>query len=702
MEGKMKRRWLVAIVPVCLLLGFAESLGVFFWGHLHEVSGQVWLSELLSTLLLGTLFSAVFVYLLGLALLGLRELLRWANRGRVKWLLFGLDYLASLPVLVVVYLVLRLCISVNSGSTLAWIIYLSATAVVVFLVLFFRKFLLGYSRWAPVALAFFATWGVWFALGAPGSRRFGVSESLWVWVQASVPVFLLALAWSLSSGGGWRRKSAAWGGAVLLCALCGFLWMPPERPRLPERGDKPNVILLVVDTLRADRVWGDGAVMPRLHELAEQGVYYRRAYTPIPKTQQSVSSIMTGLYPWHHGVRELYQPLGSEHDTLAEKFSRAGYHTAAFVHNAWINYGMGHEQGFSEYHDYDRIESFSYLLYSLLPVYLLDRTVGRKAGGAFRVDGRVLTDWVVDWLDRGPPEPYFVWVQYMDPHWPYLPPQEAVGASDQDYQLAEIVNKLSGRRVGRHEMIFQARKHGITDEQVAAATRLYSGEAKYVDQQIGRVLEQFKDKPPPLILVTADHGESLGEHQYYFQHGAFTYEVCLRVPLAIWWPGRIKGGRVVESPVMTVDIAPTLIRLAGIEAGSTDGRMLPGVDGVVTEDAARVIPFEGDVRMNDLNDRIPVPGLPGKWRGVIEEGKKLITVLTKKGLKYQIYDLEEDPGERHNLYPDRKKLVQPMVDVMTDKGMKLGGGPAGEGTTDKIEELSEGEIERLRSLGYME
>lgn len=698
----MKRRWLVAIVPVGLLLGFAESLSVFFWDHLHEVSGQVWLSELVSTILLGTLFSGVFVYMLGLVLLGLLELLRWSNGGRVKWLAFGLDYLASIPVLVASYLALRLCISVNSGSTLAWVIYLSASAVVVFLMFFFRRFLLGFKRWAPLALAFFATWGVWFALGAPGSRRFGVSESLWVWVQSSVPVFLLAAAWSLSSGGGWRRKSAAWGGALLLCGVCGFLWMPAERPRLAERGDKPNVILIVIDTLRADRVWGDGAVMPNLHKLAEQGVYYRHAYTPIPKTQQSVSSIMTGLYPWHHGVRELYTPLGSEQDTLAEKFSRAGYHTAAFVHNAWINYGMGHEQGFSEYHDYDRIESFSYLLYSLLPVYILDRTVGRKAGGAFKVDGRVLTDWVVDWLGRGPPEPYFVWVHYMDPHWPYVPPKEAVGANEEDYQLARIVNQLSGRRVGRHEMIFQAKKHGITDEQVAAAARLYSNEAKYTDQQIGRILERSKGEAPPLILVTADHGESLGEHQYHFQHGAFTYEVCLRVPLAIWWPGRIAGGRVEESPVMTVDIAPTLMRLAGLEAGKTDGRVLPGVDGVVTDDTARVIPFEGDVRMNDLNKRIPVPGVLGKWRGAIEEGKKLIAVPTEKGLEYQIYDLKEDPEELNNLYPDRKRLVQPMVEAMQAKGMKLGGVPAEDGAADKVKDLSEGEIERLRSLGYVE
>jgi arylsulfatase A-like enzyme len=251
-------------------------------------------------------------------------------------------------------------------------------------------------------------------------------------------------------------------------------------------------------------------------------------------------------------------------------------------------------------------------------------------------------------------------------------------------------------------MIFQASKQGITGEQVAAATRLYSGEAKYVDQQIGRILERFKGKTPPLIMVTADHGESLGEHQYHFHHGAFTYEVCLRVPLMIWWPGRIRRSQVVDSPVMTVDIAPTLMRLAGIEAGKTDGRVLPGVDGVATEDTARVIPFEGDVRMNDENKLIPIPGVPGKWRGVIVEGHKLIAVLKKKGLEYQVYDLEGDPEELNNLYTDRKKLVQPMVDAMKGEGMKLGGGPSGESAADRLEQLSEGEIERLRSLGYVE
>jgi len=475
-----------------------------------------------------------------------------------------------------------------------------------------------------------------------------------------------------------------------------------SRPEVPEppNGDGPNVIFVVVDTLRADRVWGEHESMPRVKELAGQGIYYTHAYTPIPKTQQSVASFHTGLYPWHTEVRTLKQVLGAEHDTLAEKFARAGYRTVAFVHNPWIDYGMGHEQGFHEYHDYYKVESFSYLLHATLPIALLDHTIGRKRGAyKFQVDGARITDRIVDWLADPPAEPYFMWVQYFDPHWPYLPPPETPGVDPKDFDVAGPINGMRGHSQ-RGINIFHGRKSGITEEQTAAAARLYSGEARYSDQHIGRILDRIEGRAPVLFVVTADHGESLGEHDYHFHHGAFTYDVCLQVPLLVAWPGHVPGGRVVDEPVMTIDILPTLTSLTGLGIPEVDGVVLPGVDGGFSGDPGRVIPFEGDIKLFEANDRIHLKGVKGKWRGVIAERQKLIAVPRKKGTEHQFYDLARDPAEVRNSFEIQRETAARFAEELDAAGLSPGSAfdEAGGGGY----RLDPEEIERLRSLGYLQ
>jgi arylsulfatase A-like enzyme len=362
---------------------------------------------------------------------------------------------------------------------------------------------------------------------------------------------------------------------------------------------------------------------------------------------------------------------------------------------------MGHEQGFHEYRDYYGVESFSHLLHATLPIALLDHTIGRKRGAyKFQVDGARITDQIVEWLSSPPGEPYFMWVQYFDPHWPYLPPRETPGVDAKDFDVAGPINGMRGHSQ-RGINIFHGRKSGITDEQTAAAARLYSGEARYSDQHIGRILDQLGDLDDTIVVVTADHGESLGEHDYHFHHGAFTYDVCLRVPLLVAWPGRVPAGRVVDEPVMTVDILPTLTSLAGLGTPQVDGVVLPGVDGTSSGDPGRVIPFEGDIKLFEANERIRLKGVKGKWRGIVAERHKLIAVPRKKGTDHQFYDLTQDPGEVRDVSDIQNETAARFAEELDAAGLSPGSDfdEAGGGGGYRLDPE---EIERLRSLGYLQ
>lgn len=318
--------------------------------------------------------------------------------------------------------------------------------------------------------------------------------------------------------------STSRGFAIAICIFALFGCSRAKSPGSARRGP-PNVVVITVDTLRADRLgcYGfAGARTPHIDRLASEGVRVARASVSSPITLPSHTSIFTGLEPPAHGVRNngTYR-VPDQLETLAERFKRSGYRTHAVVSAEVLNHRFNLSQGFDEYDDALWTESRgSGVVYRERPA---ERTIDRalqvlSALPAFQSQERI---------------PLFLWVHLFDPHWPYSPPQE-------DAKLAETP---------------------------------YDGEIAYVDRQIGRLVKALEDAKildNTIFVLTSDHGESLGEHGEA-THAIFIYESTIRVPLIVRYPRELPTGKVYEHPVRSVDLMPTILALAGIETHATQG-----------------------------------------------------------------------------------------------------------------------------------
>jgi arylsulfatase A-like enzyme/tetratricopeptide (TPR) repeat protein len=288
----------------------------------------------------------------------------------------------------------------------------------------------------------------------------------------------------------------------------------------------PNILLVTIDTLRADRLGCYGyrpAVTPVLDGLASRGVRFETAVAHAPLTAPSHASIVTGHTPLGHGVRDngaYVLPAGVR--SVAEDFRQAGYRTAAFVSGFPLKRRFGFDRGFDTYDDQlPRGKDARRTAY-------VERTADRTTDAAIR------------WLEAASPagsarKPFFMWVHYFDPHAPYEAPAESM--------------------------------RGVASP--------YDGEIAFVDQQLGRLLRRAGevDKAvPTLVLVTADHGESLGEHGED-THGIFVYDSTIRVPFILTGPG-VPAGVVAQTVAQGIDVAPTLLDCAGLTAKGMEGRSL--------------------------------------------------------------------------------------------------------------------------------
>ena len=296
---------------------------------------------------------------------------------------------------------------------------------------------------------------------------------------------------------------------VLFFAGCGSpRRQPPASPLRPL-----NLLLVTVDTLRADRVGCYGypnVETPNLDSLAKQGVLFENGIAQAPLTAPSHASIMTGLYPTVHKVRDTGGfVLSSSDAALATILRQQGWDTAAFVGSSVLKKRFGFGQGFAVYDD------------------RMDEARERKAGE--------VVDRALAWLRAQSGKPYFLWVHVYDPHLPYDPPSP-----------------------------FREKYRG----------RPYDGEVAYTDEQLGRLFEAVRKKSPStLIAVLSDHGESFSEHGEY-AHGVFLYDTTLRIPFLMAGPGVPAAVRV-KQQAATIDLLPTVLDLMGGKAPErVEGRSL--------------------------------------------------------------------------------------------------------------------------------
>lgn len=414
------------------------------------------------------------------------------------------------------------------------------------------------------------------------------------------------------------RRSASFCWIALLTA-CSVESAPPASSH------PPSILLVTLDTTRADRIGAYGytaASTPTIDRLASTGVLFETALAPTPITLPSHASILSGVAPPVHGVRDNGMfALGSEARLLPEALQEAGWRTGAFVGSYVLDAKFGLAQGFEVYRGPPVSRSLS-------------------GAGTERSAGSVVDD-ALAWIATLPPdERFFAWIHFYDPHEPFAPPP---------------------RWAARHR-------------------DSYDGEIAYCDEQLGRMLDALAHRGRDadlLVALTADHGESLGDHGEQ-SHGVFVYQATLHVPLVLSGAGIDAHGRRVSQIVGNTALAPTLLALAGLPAGA-----LPAATGpTLLEEGPRSLYVESLLPYYSLRWRA--------LRGLVEDGHKLID-----GARAELYDLRRDPGERHDLAPTQPERVAALTRRLGERLSQERAGWAGP------RRLEPGDRARLAALGYV-
>ncbi|HEV7668971.1 MAG TPA: sulfatase [Thermoanaerobaculia bacterium] len=457
-----------------------------------------------------------------------------------------------------------------------------------------------------------------------------------------------------------RRAALTLAVSGLLAGLAaGCRHEPPKIEPLPA---KSNILLITVDTLRADHLsaWGyERPTSPTIDRLAAEGVRFDQASVQWPKTTPSFASMFTSTYAKDNGmVRKVGVPLSCKFTTLAENLQRQGYATAAVVANGALGSEFHFDQGFDVYIETWKLDHGG----------AADPT--KDPNGAEAVTK--LAEGLLAQLDKASKggKPWFLWVHYLDPHAPYTPPGEYAGKFQGDAHFdpsskIDVVAKPNQQMmgIGQKQVL-----EGHTD--LAFYRARYDAEISYNDAQIGRLLGEMKRRQmlgKTLTVFTADHGESLGEHAYYFDHGRFSFQTCLRVPLIVHYPG-VLAPRVDHNPVELIDLAPTLLEAAGGSVPATvplQGHSLtPRLRGI--ELPVPAASKEGDPWLRPPGTAFSESGweTDNKWQKVVRDRRfKLILAQTRpeqrwiggEGIRFTLYDLQNDPGETQNVadkYPD--------------------------------------------------
>lgn len=338
-----------------------------------------------------------------------------------------------------------------------------------------------------------------------------------------------------------RVARAAAAAAVLLAAACGAAPRPT------------SVLLVTVDTLRPDHLGCHGytrPTSPALDALAARGARFERAWSHAPETQPSLATVMTSRRAPVTGIRANAEPLGSDLPTLATTARAAGLRTGAFVSTVLLRRdASGLDRGFDVYDD-----------------TMTDPCFGHAR--AQRIASRTV-DAALLWLAAEPERPFLLWVHLYDPHGPYEPPERAERLGPSLESVPSAV--LSRTQVPRYQRVrdsLDARDY----------IDRYDHEIAYADAQAARLFAAV-DPATTLVVVHADHGESLGEDGYWFRHGALLHDAALRVPWIVAGPG-VPSGHVVVGDVPLVALAPTVLALAGLPP-------LPVAEGRDVSDAVR-------------------------------------------------------------------------------------------------------------------
>jgi arylsulfatase A-like enzyme len=423
----------------------------------------------------------------------------------------------------------------------------------------------------------------------------------------------------------------------------------------------PNILLISIDSLRADHLHCYGyprATSPNLDALAEEGARFETVISPTSWTLPAHMTLLTSLPPEKHGVITNHLRLASGIETIPQHLQRSGYATAGFVSTTYLDGLYGFSRGFDVYDDY---------------------TILRVAGAKSRkaVTSGMVADHAIRWVEQhsasSPQQPFFLFLHFFDVHYDYNPPLPFARMFDGTYR---------GPATGNVDLV----RSGMQQRDVDHVVALYDGEIAWVDWNVGRIVAALRAHgllDNTIVAVTADHGEEFLDHG---QSGHFKtlYDEVLRVPLIIRYPKRVAAGRRVAGQVRLMDVAPTLLSLAGVRLPHsrvpTEAR---GLGCLLKPDAPAkptpLLPAFGDLK--------------GEMASLRTADAKLIVDLRTH--REELYDLARDPYERHNIDAENEPKAEELRALLDRWRAATPASSTGE------VELDPEEKESLKSLGYI-
>ncbi len=422
-----------------------------------------------------------------------------------------------------------------------------------------------------------------------------------------------------------------------------------------EKPGRLNVVIITIDALRADHLSLYGYQLktsPNIDRFARDAWVYESAFCTIPKTSASIASMLTGLHPSVLKIKPNLGTLREEFFTLAEALKRRGYVTGASVFNGNLDRDFGFAQGFDLYDEVWKRE-------------------GNKEASA-----ALITETALRFIEKHRDKPFFLWLHYIDPHAPYQPGERWVVKQERGKDIREVKKKIV---VGEGNWV-HLNLHPYSGYYVAR----YDGEIRKVDFYVGKVLQKLREEgllKRSVVIISADHGEELGEHNLFFDHGPLPFNSSARIPLILHLP-REKPRRIREA-VSLMDVTPTVAELLGFKFPYP----LTGTSLLKPEPHRRllILGLMGHA----------VVSYPEKLNFISERGRKHLGLSA-----YYLYDISSDPLEMHPLPLSSIKIsrLARLRDRLLKEYQRESRRFKGRKRRGKISKKT---LENLRSLGYV-
>jgi arylsulfatase A-like enzyme len=513
-------------------------------------------------------------------------------------------------------------------------------------------------------------------------RGFKTTDWLMLFGAVAIVTVILVIIWKILSRIGLFKTMSGIVGAlgwyvalgvvsIIIASLYGGKAILPDKSALASQIEGRNVILIIIDTLRADRVSVNGydrINTPHFDQIASEGINYTYCYGQSSWTKPQIASILTSMYPSSHRAIEKIDALPDGVYCISELFADKGYYTVGIVDNVNITETFNFNQGYDEFYflkpDYYFMateSAFKLSLYSMLRIFNEKFSSGKIWVQNYYQPAKVVTDEAVNWLDSNKDKRFFMLVHYMDPHDPFFKhPYNGVG-------YARAANPNPPASV--------AQEYSET----------YDEEIVYHDKMMGRLLDYLKENnlyDSSIVIVTADHGEEFHEHGGWW-HGYTLYNEVIRVPLVIKPAAGTYEPHTDTTLVRSIDIAPTIARMLDYDIpGSWQGEDLFAhdneVDYVFSEES--------------LNRHVFFSVLNREWKYIEANPDNPRNIPSQ-----ELFNIAEDPGEKNNLISKELDVASELQKVLNN--LKLVA--AGQAVKGQETEIDDATRERLKALGYI-